>query len=155
MSNVYKYALRLIFSTILIVYGTSPYLLLIFVPLSAGWWVLQKYYRASARELQRLSSISRSPIYSAFNESLNGAATVQAFGDVERVASEQCERFDYNQRASTQAGLSIPRPLWLVNPSPCLLLALVLSLHPPLPPQITQASPHSTPLSPPPQAPLW
>lgn len=105
MSNVFKYALRLIFSTILIVVGTSPYLLLIFVPLSAGWWVLQKYYRASARELQRLSSISRSPIYSAFNESLNGAATVQAFGDVERFASEQCERFDYNQRAYTSRPL--------------------------------------------------
>ena len=108
MSNVYKYALRLIFSTILS-RVTSPYLLLIFVPLSAGWWVLQKYYRASARELQRLSSISRSPIYSAFNESLNGAATVQAFGDLERFASEQCERFDYNQRAYTSQSRSRDR----------------------------------------------
>ena len=61
MSNVLKFGLRLIFSIILIVYGTSTYLLLIFIPLSLGWYLLQKYYRNSARELQRLNSISKSP----------------------------------------------------------------------------------------------
>ena len=57
-------------------------------------------YRASARELQRLNSISKSPIYSAFNEALSGAASIQAFGAVERFCRLQSERFDYNLRAA-------------------------------------------------------
>jgi len=114
MSNVLKFGLRLIFSIILIIYGTNPLLLIIFIPLSGGWYVLQKYYRNSARELQRLDSISKSPIYSAFNESLQGCATIQAFGEVERFAALQNERFDYNLRASLVAqGVGIWLQVWL------------------------------------------
>ena len=114
MSNVLKFGLRLIFSIILIVYGTSAYLLLIFIPLSLGWYLLQKHYRNSARELQRLNSISKSPIYSAFNEALNGCATIQAFGDCERFALLQQERFDYNLRAGlVMEAVGIWLQVWL------------------------------------------
>ena len=91
-------------------YGSSPLLLLLFVPLSLGWFVLQRYYRASARELQRLNSISKSPIYSAFNEALNGSATIQAFGETERFCALQRRRFDYNLRA---AYLTQATAIWL------------------------------------------
>lgn len=86
---------------------------------------MQRYYRASARELQRLNSISKSPIYSAFTEALNGCATiqvkppflsraatvvwpppdrrtttVQAFGSTERFCELQRSRFDFNLKAA-------------------------------------------------------
>jgi ATP-binding cassette subfamily C (CFTR/MRP) protein 10 len=41
--------------------------------------LMQKYYRATSRELRRLDGISRSPIYTSFSEALEGAATIRAF----------------------------------------------------------------------------
>jgi len=38
-----------------------------------------QYYRRTSRELQRLDSISRSPIYSYFSETLTGIDTIRAF----------------------------------------------------------------------------
>lgn len=39
----------------------------------------QVYYRATSRELRRLDSVSRSPIYTSFTEALDGASTIRAF----------------------------------------------------------------------------
>ena len=38
-----------------------------------------QYYRRTSRELKRLDSISRSPIFSSFSETLSGLATIRAF----------------------------------------------------------------------------
>ena len=56
-------------------------------------------YRNTAREVQRLDSISKSPIYTAFSEALNGASTIQAFGATARFCSSNMDRLDFNLRA--------------------------------------------------------
>ena len=97
--GVLAFVLRLFVSLYFIVAGSSPYLLILFVPLGGLYYTTQKYYRASARELQRLNSISKSPLYSAFNEALNGCATIQAMGAVGRFSRKQLDRFNYNLKA--------------------------------------------------------
>ena len=42
--------------------------------------LLQRYYQHTSREVRRLNSISRSPVYSGFTEALDGAASIRAFG---------------------------------------------------------------------------
>jgi ATP-binding cassette subfamily C (CFTR/MRP) protein 1 len=48
-------------------------------PSSSHYPISQRYYIPAARELQRIESISRSPIYSKFSEALAGVATIRAF----------------------------------------------------------------------------
>ncbi len=58
----------------------------------------QRYYSMSSRELKRLDSISRSPVYSHFSETLTGMPTIRAYNASERMASLNASRLDDNQR---------------------------------------------------------
>ncbi|CAO3650125.1 unnamed protein product [Cunninghamella blakesleeana] len=53
---------------------------------------------ASSRELRRLNSISRSPIYSHFAETVVGISTVRAFGVTRQFLQEMMEHIDANSR---------------------------------------------------------
>jgi ABC-type multidrug transport system fused ATPase/permease subunit len=57
--------------------------LLILVPLMFGYVTVSKYFRKTYIELQRLTSISRSPIYSHFSETLSGLSSVRALNATE------------------------------------------------------------------------
>jgi ATP-binding cassette subfamily C (CFTR/MRP) protein 1 len=60
---------------------------------------IQRYYLRTSRELKRLDSISRSPIYAHFQESLSGINTIRAFRQQKRFALENEWRVDANLRA--------------------------------------------------------
>ncbi|XP_042377107.1 ABC transporter C family member 13-like isoform X1 [Zingiber officinale] len=53
--------------------------LILLIPLGFVYKKLQFYYRCTSRELRRLDSVSRSPIYSSFTETLDGSCTIRAF----------------------------------------------------------------------------
>lgn len=57
----------------------------------------RSYYRQTAREIKRLDSISRSPIYDHFGEALSGAATIRALRQVRRFELISCLYMDGNQ----------------------------------------------------------
>lgn len=85
-------------SVAVIVYG-APMVMIILFPLIAIYSYYQKYYAAASRVLKRLLVISRSPIYSHFQETLTGSMTIRAFGQIERFEHINSVNLDYNMRA--------------------------------------------------------
>lgn len=76
-----------------------PYFAIALVPLGLLYYYVQKYYRQTSREVKRLGSISRSPMYAHFTETLAGVATVRAHRCGARFLQENVDRLHGNQVA--------------------------------------------------------
>ncbi|XP_031148395.1 multidrug resistance-associated protein 1 isoform X2 [Sander lucioperca] len=77
----------------------TPLLAIIIPVLGLLYFFVQRFYVASSRQLKRLESVSRSPIYTHFNETLLGTSVIRAFGEQERFIRESDQRVDHNQKA--------------------------------------------------------
>ena len=66
--------------TLVLIGALLPLFLIGLLPIAWVYYVLQRYYAATARELKRLDSISRSPLYAFFAETLAGTESVRAYG---------------------------------------------------------------------------
>jgi ABC-type multidrug transport system fused ATPase/permease subunit len=89
---------RTVFILLVISTGTPIFGVLI-IPLATFYIYMQQYYLRTKRELKRLDSVSRSPIYAHFQESVGGTTTIRAYCQQERFALENEWRVDANLRA--------------------------------------------------------
>jgi ATP-binding cassette subfamily C (CFTR/MRP) protein 1 len=96
--------------TFIILCLVSPFVLIAIPPLAVFYLMYASYYRNTAREVQRLDSISKSPIYAAFSEALSGATSIQAYSANERFERTNRTRVDYNLRANF---ISLAANRWL------------------------------------------
>ncbi|XP_050405501.1 ATP-binding cassette sub-family C member 10 isoform X2 [Patella vulgata] len=88
-----------IFGTIIITCYGLPWFALLLIPLGLLYYKIQHYYRYTSREIKRISSVTLSPIYAHFSESINGLSTIRAMRATERFTRENLQRLDLNQRA--------------------------------------------------------
>jgi len=86
--------------TVVITCYGLPWFVLVLVPLVLLYYCIQNYYRRTSRELKRLMSITLSPIYAHFSETLSGLATIRALRDEARFKQENEQRLETNQRAN-------------------------------------------------------
>ncbi|CAK6969621.1 multidrug resistance-associated protein 1 [Scomber scombrus] len=77
----------------------TPLVTVIIPFLGLLYFFVQRFYVASSRQLKRLESVSRSPIYTHFNETLLGTSVIRAFGEQARFIRESDQRVDHNQKA--------------------------------------------------------
>uniref|UniRef100_A0A670I1J2 ATP binding cassette subfamily C member 10 n=1 Tax=Podarcis muralis TaxID=64176 RepID=A0A670I1J2_PODMU len=82
---------------VMITYGL-PWIGLVLLPLAAIYYSIQHYYRRTSRELKRLYSLTLSPIYTHFSETLTGLSTIRATRATGRFETENQLRLELNQR---------------------------------------------------------
>uniref|UniRef100_A0A8C6U2W1 ATP-binding cassette, sub-family C (CFTR/MRP), member 10 n=1 Tax=Neogobius melanostomus TaxID=47308 RepID=A0A8C6U2W1_9GOBI len=74
-----------------------PWILVPLVPLALIYYWLQRFYRHTSRELKRLCSLTLSPVYSHFSETITGLATIRASRSSSRFKEENARRLEQNQ----------------------------------------------------------
>ena len=82
--------------TMISIITVLPLIIVLFVPAAIIFFLIQKLYVTSSRQLKRLESVSRSPIYSHFGETLSGAPTIRAFGRKHNFINQSNAKVDYN-----------------------------------------------------------
>ncbi|XP_053215010.1 multidrug resistance-associated protein 1-like, partial [Panonychus citri] len=100
---------RAIVAVIIICLQTS-YLIIVILVVGIVYVMVQKFYIASSRQLRRIESITRSPIYSHFSETVAGSTSIKTYGAVDRFTNRIYHLVDTNH-ASYFANLTADR--WL------------------------------------------
>ncbi|KAK8759789.1 hypothetical protein V5799_028947 [Amblyomma americanum] len=90
------YFLQMI-SVLFIITLTTPIFLVVALPVFFLYYFIQAFYVATSRQLKRLDSVTRSPIYTHFSETLSGVSTIRAYGAQERFVQESHQLIDRNQ----------------------------------------------------------
>jgi len=103
LSNVMDFVL-FCFLQILVAMATiifvTPFFAVAIIPLIWMYVSYMNYFRSVSRETKRLESVSRSPIYAQFSETLGGLTTIRAYDQAKRFMDEFEKKVDKNTRAS-------------------------------------------------------
>jgi ATP-binding cassette, subfamily C (CFTR/MRP), member 1 len=97
--KMYMGTMGKVISTLLYISIVTPFFFLFLFPILFYYYRAQQYFIKTSRELTRLDSLSRSPIYALFAETLDGLSTIRAFGDEARLTSKSNKLLDSNQQA--------------------------------------------------------
>jgi ATP-binding cassette subfamily C (CFTR/MRP) protein 1 len=94
-------------STLVVVTSVTPIFAALLVPILYYYRLQQAYFTQCYRELKRIDSVTRSPIYALFGETLDGPSTIRAFGAEQPLFRRMTKLIDHQQHAFflTQAGL--------------------------------------------------
>ncbi|KRF85622.1 multidrug resistance-associated protein 1 isoform X11 [Drosophila virilis] len=87
----------MVLATIVVISISTPIFLAVIVPIGFIYYFAQRFYVATSRQLMRLESVSRSPIYSHFGETVTGVSTIRAYTVQDRFIEESDNKVDKNQ----------------------------------------------------------
>ena len=108
--NIFLALLFGVVGTAVVCAASLPYILVLFLPLGLVYFDVQRKYRPASRDLRRISSVSLSPIFAHFAETLAGRQTVRAARAEDRFAAENERLLGQSQRVR-YAGAAIAQ--WL------------------------------------------
>ncbi|KAF9997989.1 hypothetical protein BGZ79_008317, partial [Entomortierella chlamydospora] len=95
----YSRTLFQVASVLLVVTISTPSFIIVIIPFSFVYLWLQRYFIATSREIRRLDSVSRSPVFAHFQETLGGISTIRAYRQQKRFIQGNEFRLDQNLRA--------------------------------------------------------
>lgn len=88
-----------IISTLIVICLATPFFAVIIVPLTVFYCFVLRFYISTSRQLRRLDSVTRSPIYSHFGETVSGLSVIRAYGHQERFLKHNEATMDINQKS--------------------------------------------------------
>ncbi|KAF9130910.1 hypothetical protein BGW39_002500 [Mortierella sp. 14UC] len=95
------YLTTVLLATLLIILFSTPAFIFVVPFITAGFYIIQRYYLWATRSLKRFDSVSISPIYQHFDETLNGVSTIRAMSIQQRFIDENAKRTNFNANAYT------------------------------------------------------
>ncbi|KAM7270310.1 hypothetical protein ACFE04_029524 [Oxalis oulophora] len=108
--NMFMNQMWQLLSTFMLIGIVSTISLWAIMPLLILFYAAYLYFQSTAREVKRLDSITRSPVYAQFGEALNGLSSIRAYKAYDRMAYINGKSMDNNIRF-TLANISSNR--WL------------------------------------------
>jgi ATP-binding cassette, subfamily C (CFTR/MRP), member 1 len=85
-------------SIFLLCISSMPVFIVLMLPISVVFVYVQHYFRKTSREVKRLESVSRSPLYVLCSEVIGGMATIRAFGRQKMFQEKHRDLMDENCR---------------------------------------------------------
>ncbi|XP_038064145.1 multidrug resistance-associated protein 1-like [Patiria miniata] len=89
----------LVVATFIVITWSTPIFAVVIVPVIICFALLQRFYVATSRQLNRIESVARSPIYAHFSESIAGATSIRAYDSSERFINQNQNLVDVDQIA--------------------------------------------------------
>ncbi|XP_014035059.1 ATP-binding cassette sub-family C member 3 isoform X2 [Salmo salar] len=86
-------------STMIVIVTSTPIFAVVIAPLAFIYIFVQRFYVATSRQLKRLESVSRSPIYSHFSETVTGSSIIRAYGRHNAFVLMSDMKVDENQKS--------------------------------------------------------
>uniref|UniRef100_A0AAY4DZ69 ATP-binding cassette, sub-family C (CFTR/MRP), member 3 n=1 Tax=Denticeps clupeoides TaxID=299321 RepID=A0AAY4DZ69_9TELE len=86
-------------STVIVIISSTPIFAVVIGPLALIYFFVQRFYVATSRQLKRLESVSRSPIYSHFSETITGTSVIRAYGRNAAFVLMSDRNVDENQKS--------------------------------------------------------
>ncbi|XP_025410477.1 multidrug resistance-associated protein 1 isoform X2 [Sipha flava] len=86
-----------VIGTLVVISYSTPEFVFVIVPIGIIYYFIQRFYVATSRQLKRLESVSRSPIYSHFSETVTGASSIRAYGVESKFILQSEQKVDFNQ----------------------------------------------------------
>uniref|UniRef100_A0A8C3AEQ9 ATP-binding cassette, sub-family C (CFTR/MRP), member 3 n=1 Tax=Cyclopterus lumpus TaxID=8103 RepID=A0A8C3AEQ9_CYCLU len=86
-------------SNMIVIVSSTPIFAVVIAPLAFVYIFVQRFYVATSRQLKRLESVSRSPIYSHFSETVTGSSVIRAYGRHSAFVVMSDMKVDENQKS--------------------------------------------------------
>ncbi|XP_026210427.1 canalicular multispecific organic anion transporter 1 [Anabas testudineus] len=88
-----------VLGTLFVICLATPFFAIIIIPLAIVYYFVQRFYVATSRQMRRLQSVSCSPIYSHFGETVSGLSVIRAYGHQERFLKHNEKTIDENLKS--------------------------------------------------------
>uniref|UniRef100_A0A673HVF0 ATP-binding cassette, sub-family C (CFTR/MRP), member 2 n=1 Tax=Sinocyclocheilus rhinocerous TaxID=307959 RepID=A0A673HVF0_9TELE len=88
-----------VLGTLFVICLATPIFTAVVVPMAVVYYFVQRFYVPTSRQLRRLDSVSRSPIYSHFGETISGLSVIRAYGHQQRFLKQNEDTIDQNLKS--------------------------------------------------------
>ncbi|XP_066507559.1 canalicular multispecific organic anion transporter 1 [Hoplias malabaricus] len=88
-----------VLGTLFVICLATPFFIIVILPLGVIYFFVQRFYVSTSRQLRRLDSVSRSPIYSHFGETVSGLSVIRAYGHQDRFLQRNRATIDENLKS--------------------------------------------------------